>query len=166
MHKKALVTAVIATILVFLDGIITQFIGENTSFVWIAFISWTVFASDTPDERIRAVPGYIVGFLMALAILGLGKLLSSFIALKILGVAVASIIATGIINWICVYFEKLDKLYLNSIKGIFVGISLTLSGLGIGLKVNSLQSLIQMISIIILYSVLGLLAGYFCNKKI
>lgn len=160
MHKKALTVGVIAALLVLLDGIITQIIGVEGSFVWVAFISWTVFFGVTIKERIKAIPGYIIGFILAIIIIRLGNILSSGIPVKIFGVALGSIIATGVINWLCMYFEKLKKICLDSISGIFVGIALTFSGLGIGLTTNTLSSSIEMLLIILIYSILGLISGY------
>lgn len=164
LNKKALTIGVIAAILVLLDGIITQIIKIEGSFVWVAFVSWTVFFGATLNERIRAVPGYVIGFLLAIAIINLGNFFNTFIGIKILGVALSSILATGVVNWACMYFEKLEKLYLNSISGIFVGIALTFSGLGVGLSTANMNDALMMILIIMVYSVLGLLSGYMTLK--
>ncbi len=164
LTKKAVSIGIIAGMLVLIDGIITKFLPIDGSFVWISFVSWTVFFGSTTDERIRAVPGYIIGFLLAIIIINLGNILNNIMNLTILGVAFSSILATGIINFISIYFEKLKKLYLNSISGIFVGISMTFSSLGVGLSPDSLKNCVIMLLIIVIYGILGLISGYITLK--
>jgi len=65
-----------------------------------------------------------------------------------------------IINYICIEFERLDKIIPVSISGIFVGIAMTFSGLGIGLSPNTLDNSILMLTIILVYGILGLLSGW------
>ena len=59
-------------------------------------------------------------------------------------------------------FEKAEKVWLNSISGIFAGIFLTFSGLGVSLNpLASFKEGALMLSIILVYAVLGLLCGFF-----
>lgn len=164
LTKKALTISIIAGMLVLIDGVIVNLMGLNGSFVWVSFISWTVFFGVPLIERIKAVPGYIIGFLLAILIINFGTFLNGLFAIKILGVALSSILATAIVNFLCMYFEKLKRVYLDSISGIFVGIALTFSGLGIGLTTDTLDSSITMLSIIVIYGILGLLSGYITMK--
>lgn len=164
LTKKAISIGIIAGLLVLLDGIIVQLLPVSGSFVWVSFISWTVFFGCNVNERIRAVPGYIIGFLLAVAIINLGNILNTIMSLTILGVALSSILATTIINIICIYFEKLKKIYLDSINGIFVGLAMTFSSLGIGLSPNNMYNSLLMLLIIVVYGILGLLCGYLTIK--
>ena len=164
LTKKALTISIIAGMLVLIDGVIVNLMGLNGSFVWVSFISWTVFFGVPLIERIKSVPGYIIGFLLAILIINFGTFLNGLFAIKILGVALSSILATAIVNFLCMYFEKLKRVYLDSISGIFVGIALTFSGLGIGLTTDTLDSSITMLSIIVIYGILGLLSGYITMK--
>lgn len=166
LNKKAITIGLIAGLLVLLDGIISKALSVSGSFVWVSFVSWTVFFGSTTNERIRAIPGYIVGFILAIAIIYFGNFLNSIFDWKIFGVAISSILATAIINFACIYFEKLKKIYLDSINGIFVGIAMTFSSLGIGLNPDSLSNCITMLLIILIYGILGLLSGYVTLKVI
>lgn len=159
LTKKAIVIAIIAGVLVLLDGIIANLLNQSASFTWIAFVSWTVFLGESTKERLKAIPGYIIGFLIAVAIMKLGDLFS-FIQINILGVALASILATMIMNFICIELESIKKFFPISISGIFVGIAMTFSGVGIGLAVDSLQNALLMVGIIVIYGILGLLSGF------
>ncbi len=164
LNKKAITIGVIAGLLVLIDGIITNIMGLNSSFVWVSFISWTVFFGASVNERIRAIPGYVIGFFLAVAIINFGNFLNGIFSWTIFGVAISSILATAIINYICMFFEKLKKIYLNSINGIFVGIAMTFSSLGMGLKPDSVSNSITMLIIILIYGILGLLSGYATMK--
>jgi len=157
LTKKSIVIAIIAGILVLCDGIITKLLNQNASFTWVAFVSWTVFFGATTKDRLKAIPGYILGFLAAVAIMNLGNLLSF---MNIASVAFGSILATMIINFVCMEIEPLDKYFPISINGIFVGMAMTFSGLGIGLSPNSLNNAMLSLGIIIIYGILGLLCGW------
>lgn len=158
--RKALVIAIIAGLLVLVDGIITNTLNLKASFTWVAFVSWTVFFGATSKERFKAIPGYIIGFLFAVAIIKFGSILTAFMPLKFLGVAIGSIFATTLINFLCVEMESLDKFFPVSISGMFVGIAMTFSGLGIGLTTNSVGSSLLMLFIIVIYGILGLVSGW------
>lgn len=157
--RKAIVIAIIAGILVLLDGAIAKIFKQTSSFTWVAFVSWTVFFGSTVEERLKAIVGYVLGFLSAIAIIKLGELFS-FINFNILGVAIGSILATMIINFLCIEFENLDKVFPVSTSGVFVGIAMTFSGLGAGLVASSLQSSLIMLALIVIYGILGLLSGW------
>lgn len=155
--RKALVIGLIAGILVLLDGIIVKLLGQTGSFTWVAFVSWTVFFGETVKGRLKAILGYVIGFLAAIAIMQLGNLFS-FMNVGI--VAFGSILATMIINYISIELEKTEKIIPYSVSGIFVGIAMTFSGLGIGLSPNTLGNSVLMLAIILIYGILGLLSGW------
>ena len=155
--RKALVIGLIAGILVLLDGIIGKLLGQTGSFTWVAFVSWTVFFGETVKGRLKAILGYVLGFLAAIAIMQLGNLFS-FMNIGI--VALGSILATIIINYISIELEKTEKIIPYSVSGIFVGIAMTFSGLGIGLFPNNFESSVLILSIILIYGILGLMSGW------
>jgi len=155
--KKALVIAIIAGILVILDGILSKVLNQTGSFTWVAFVSSTVFFGATTKERLKAIVGYIIGFLGAVAIIKLGNLFSG---INTSYIAFGSILATMIINFMVIELENVEKYFPISISGIFVGIAMAFSGLGIGLTVDTLWNSILMLAIIIVYGILGLLSGW------
>ena len=53
--RKAIIIAIIAGILVFLDGILSKVFNQTGSFTWVAFVSWTVFFGATKKERLSAI---------------------------------------------------------------------------------------------------------------
>ena len=157
--KKAIVIGIIAGILVLCDGIIANLLNQSSSFTWVAFVSWTVFFADSIKERLKAIVGYVIGFLLAIAIMKLGNLLG-IIQINILGVTLGSILATALINFGCIELENLKKYFPISVSGMFVGIAMTFSGLGIGLSPNNIENSIMMLLIIVIYGILGLLSGW------
>lgn len=155
--RKAIVIAIIAGLLVLCDSMITKILKQNGSFTWIAFVSWTVFWGETVKGRSKAIVGYIIGFLAAIAIINLGSIFSF---MNISSIALGSILATVIVNFICIELENLDRFFPISISGIFLGIAMTFSGLGIGLTPNNFKSSMLMLTIILVYGILGLLSGW------
>ena len=155
--RKAIIIAIIAGILVLCDGIIAKLLNQTSSFTWVAFVSWTVFFGATTKERLKAVLGYILGFLSAVAIIKLGNLFSG---INTLYIAFGSILATMIINFVIMQLENVEKYFPISISGIFVGIAMTFSGLGVGLTIDTLENSILMLAIIMIYGILGLLCGW------
>lgn len=158
--RKAIVIAIIAGLLVLCDGVIAKLLGQTGSFTWVAFVSWTVFFGEKTKERLKAVVGYIIGFFAAVAIIEFGNLLSG-INFNVFGiVAIGSIMATMLINYLCIELERLGKVFPISVSGIFVGIAMTFSGLGIGLSPSNIENSVLMLAIIIIYGILGLLSGW------
>lgn len=158
--RKAIVIAIIAGLLVLCDGVIAKLLGQTGSFTWVAFVSWTVFFGEKTKERLKAIVGYIIGFLSAVAIIELGNLLS-VIDFKVFGiVAIGSIMATMLINYLCIELERIGKVFPISVSGIFVGIAMTFSGLGVGLSPSNVENSLIMLAIIVIYGILGLLSGW------
>lgn len=154
-----LVVGVIAAILVFVDSIVAPIFAAGISFTWMAFVNWTVFFNASLNERLRAIIGYVIGYLAANAIIFIQNNLGVLTSTKLINITIASILAVFIINMLVMYFDRAKKLYLDSISGIFVGIALTFSGAGISMQANNPKLLL----IIIVYGMLGLLCGLATN---
>lgn len=155
--RKAIVIAIIAGLLVLCDGIISKILKQTASFTWIAFVSWTVFFGATMKERLKAIVGYIIGFFAAMIIIKLGNLFSG---INTLYIAFGSILATMIINFAVMELENIEKYFPISISGIFVGMAVTFSGLGIGLNTDTINNSVLLLVIILTYGILGLLSGW------
>ena len=159
--RKAIVIAIIAGLLVLCDGFITKLFKQDGSFTWIAFVSWTVFFGATTKERLKAILGYVIGFISAVAIMKLGN---CFEGINTTYIALGSILATMIINFLCIELECIEKYFPISVSGIFVGIAMTFSGLGVGLNIDTFENSILMLAIIVIYGILGLLSGWVTLK--
>lgn len=158
--KKAIVIAIIAGILVFLDALIVKLLNLDGSFTWIAFVSWTVFFGSDTKERLRAIIGYVIGFLAAFFIMELGNIFN-LMPVNLFGlITLGSVMATMLINYLCIELERIGKFFPISVSGIFVGIAMTFSGLGVGLTPDTINNSILMLTIIIVYGILGLLSGW------
>lgn len=153
---KAFVVGIIAGLLVICDSIISRILHQTASFTWIAFVSWTVFFGATTKERLKAIVGYIIGFISAFVIIKLGNLYN----LNFFSINIFAVLATVLVNFICIELENFDKHFPISVSGIFVGIAMVFSGLGINLGVDTFQNSILMLAIILIYGILGLLSGW------
>ncbi|MDR0930747.1 MAG: DUF1097 family protein [Clostridiales bacterium] len=158
--KKALAVAIVAALLCTADKLIAPIFAPAASFMWIAFISWTVFFSSTNKERVQAIIGNIIGFFAACAIVYLGSLFQTITPATPWIIAICGIIATGLINFGVMFFELAQKYWLGSISGIFVGIAITFSGAGVGIPVYNLT----LLAIIFVYGILGHLSAWLTTK--
>ena len=68
--------------------------------------------------------------------------------------------ATMLINYLCIELERVGKVFPISVSGIFVGIAMTFSGLGVGLSPSNREHSLIMLAIIVIYGILGLLSGW------
>lgn len=168
MNKKfgkffyAICVGIIASLVLIADFFISPLFVPRGSFVWIAFINWTLFSSSSNIEKLKAVGGYVSGFLCALGMIKLGGYLTSAFNLSSMSFPLGAVIATFLFNALIMRYG-LSKKMLTSISSIFVGISLTFSGLGVNMTPS-----INMLSIIVIYGVIGLLCCLscdFCAKK-
>ena len=152
-----LLIAVIASVLCVIDALIGGLFVDGGSFMWVAFVTWTVFGSATMKDRIKAVPGFLIGFLAACAMMAIT---SSFSA-NIYTISISGWLGVFLLNGAVMFFENGAKVWLNSISGIFCGIFLTFSGLGVGLNpLNSWKECFITLGIIVVYGILGLACGW------
>ncbi|MCL2870221.1 MAG: hypothetical protein FWE26_01115 [Coriobacteriia bacterium] len=149
----------IAATLIFTDSLIAPLFIAGAGFAWMAFISWTVFALVSPVERIKALPGYLIGFLAANSILFLGAVFREVIQVNVINIALGSLLAVFIVNITIMYFEHAKKIFLDSMPGIFVGIALTFSGAGVGFEAGDPR----LLALIFIYGILGHLCAITMN---
>ena len=158
ISKKPLVIGVIAAVLYIIDAFIGGLFIAGGSFMWVAFAFWTVFFGATVNERIRGFIGAIIGFLAAIVMM----LITSSFTLNIFTISISCLIGVFVGNALVMYLEHTEKCWTNSISGVFVGIMLTFSGLGMGLSpLNGVLEALSMVSVIAIYGVLGMLCGFF-----
>ena len=158
ISKKPLVIGVIATILYLIDALIGGLFVEGGSFMWVGFAFWTVFFGSSVKDRIKGLIGAIIGFLAAILMM----LITSSFSLNVVTISISCMRGVFVVNALVMYFEKAEKFWMNSITGIFVGIWLSFSGLGVGLSpIANFQQFGIMLAIIVVYGILGLLCAYF-----
>lgn len=153
-----LAIAVIASVLFIIDSIIAPKIVAGASFMWVAFAVWTIFYSASWQERVKGLLGIIIGFLAAVIM----NLITKSFSLNLLTISISTLLGVFLVNGIVMLFDNAKKIWLNSLSGIFAGIFLTFSGLGQGLSpVASVKEAFIMLGIIVLYSIFGMICGYF-----
>ena len=156
--KMPIIVGLIATVIYIADFFLGKALA-NGSFMWVAFVSWTIFYGVSFEERIRALIGNVIGFLFGLLMFHS----SSFFPGSIFGISIEGLLFVFLANGAMMFFPKLSKLWMNSISGIFMGVFLTFSGLGVALYPTTVPNAFLQLGIILIYSLFGLVAGYLCT---
>ncbi len=154
--KSPLVVGGIASLIYIIDHFLGNALVKGGSFMWVAFVAWTVFGAVTLKERAKAFVAIIIGF-------GFGVLMwwaSSFFKGSIAGISIAGLLFVFLANGAMMFFPHLKKIWLDSVSGLFVGVLLTFSGVGVGLSPNTASNAFLLLGIILLYCLLGLVAGF------
>ena len=165
ISKPPLIVAIIAVLLYVVDGFIAYGLDLGGRFMWVAFAAWTISFGKGHFDKIRMFIGNIVGFTIAVGMMALSSVNSP----GVMGVTIMGVLAIFLFNFIAMYFPHFKKLWLCSITGIFMGIFLTFTGLGIGLRpLTGAANTFTVLGVILLYSVLGYICAffsvYFINK--
>ena len=161
--KKPLRIAVIATVLVLIDMLIGRLFVKGASFTWVAFVFWTVFFTSSIKDRIKALIGTLIGIASAILMMFITKSFN----VSIYVISISTLLGVFVVNFLVMLMEKTKKIWTNSISGMFVGIALTFSGLGVGLNpINNGKDFSIMLAIIVCYAVLGLICGFFSICKL
>jgi len=157
LSKAPIIIGVIASILFAVDSLLAQAINLGRGFMWVAFVAWTISFNLNTDEKIKMWIGHFVGFGAAVAMIYFGQIFYA----SFWGIGIAAVIGVFIFNALVMYFDNLKKYWLSSITGIFMGIFLTFSGLGVGLGPDTWCDAGTMLGIILLYSFLGSMCAFF-----
>lgn len=158
ISKKPLHIALIASILYIIDALIAGLFVKGASFMWVAFAFWTVFFGASVKDRIKALIGSVIGFFAAVLMM----LITNSFNLNISTISISCLLGVFVINVLVMYLNHAEKIWMNSISGVFIGIMIIFSGLGIGLSpLASLEEAGIMFAVLITYAILGLLCGYF-----
>jgi len=164
LSKAPIVIAVIASLLYITDSFISRGIDLGRGFMWVAFVAWTISFSLNTKDKIKMWIGHLIGFAAAVGMIYFGQIFGSTIA----GVGIAAVIGVFLFNGLVMYFDNFKKYWINSITGIFMGIFLTFSGLGVGIGPDTWGNAFTTLGIIMLYSLLGCICAffsvYFINK--
>lgn len=154
--RMPVVVGLIASVIYIIDNYLGNALVESGSFMWVSFMSWTIFCTVSIKERIQALIGNVIGF-------GFGAFMyhsSSFFPGSIGTISIAGLLFVFLANGAMMFFPSFKKLWLHSLPGIFLGVALTFSGVGVGLYPATLSDAFLQLSIILIYGVFGLLAGY------
>ncbi len=152
-----LLIATVASILYIIDALIGGLFVAGKSFMWVAFVTWTVFFAAPIKERVKGVIGIVIGFLAAIIMM----LITGSFTLNLGTVSISCLIGVFLINGVVMYMNHGKKIWLNSVTGAFVGIFLTFSGLGANLSpVVNINETFLMFGILMVYTILGLICGF------
>lgn len=158
------VVGLIASVIYIVDNFLGNALVSGGSFMWVAFLSWTIFCTVSLKERIQALIGNVVGF-------GFGVFMfhsSSFFPGNLGPISIAGLLFVFLANGAMMFFPHFKKVWLHSLPAIFLGVALTFSGVGVGLYPDTVSHAFLQLAIILIYSLFGLLAGmvnnYYSNK--
>ena len=152
-----LTISIVAGLLYLLDCAFCGLFVEGKTFLWMAFVSWTVFFGAEMNERIRGLIGVVIGFGVAVVMM----LITNSFTLNVWTISISCLLGILLMNFLVMYLDHTKKFWTNSITGVFTGIALTFSGFGAGFSpLNSACEAFTMLGILALYTVLGLIAGY------
>ncbi len=153
-----LATAVIASVLFLIDAFIGGLFVEGGSFMWLAFVVWTVFYAAKLKDRVKGLIGVAVGFLAAVLMM---TITGSF-TLNLSVVSISTLLGVFVVNFAIMFLDKCDKVWLSSLSGVFVGISMTFSGFGVGLSpMTNASTAFMMLGMLLIYATLGMVCGFF-----
>ena len=155
LSKSPIVVGTIAALLFIVDSLISPLFDLGRGFMWVAFVGWTISAMMTWQDKIKMVIGNVIGFLAAVGMIYFGQIFDT----TVVGVAIAALIGVFLFNGLVMYFDNFKKYWLSSITGIFMGIFLTFSGLGVGLGPDTWGDTFTLLGILLLYSMLGVICG-------
>ncbi len=149
---------VIASVLCIIDAFLSKAFVKNGSFMWVAFAIWTIFYGASVNERIRGLIGIVIGFIVAIIM----NFITASFTLNISYLSISCLLGVLVMNFAVMFLNHTKKIWTNSITGVFAGIFLTFSGLGIGMSPTAdVKTCFLMLAIIVTYAVLGMLCGFF-----
>ena len=157
LSKAPIIIGVIASILYVIDSFVSRMIDLDRGFMWVAFVAWTISFSLNTKDKIKMWIGHFIGFGAAVGMIYFGQIFDS----EILGVGIAAVIGVFLFNGLVMYFDNFKKIWLSSITGIFMGIFLTFSGLGVGLGPDTWCDAFTILGIILTYSFFGCVCAFF-----
>lgn len=153
-----LLIAVIASLLYLVDALIGGLFVSGGSFTWVAFAIWTIFYGAKLKDRIKGLIGIVVGFGAAVVMMAI----TGSFTLNVFTISVSSLIGVFVVNFLVMFMDKGDKIWLSSVTGAFSGIFLTFSGFGVGLSpLSSVGNAFLMLGLLVVYAILGLACGFF-----
>ena len=164
MLVYGLAVATIVTAMTIADCFIAPCFFKGASFMWITFISWTLFSGQPKSERMKAIIGYIIGYFAANGMVWLANNFEILTKLQSPVLPMGFLAIGFVFNMLIAMYGNYTNKFLNSIPAMFLGLSFTFSGVGVGFNPGNLSSL----AIIIIYGMMGVLACFacdFCAKK-
>lgn len=149
---------VVASVLCIIDAFLSKAFVKNGGFMWVAFAIWTIFYGASISERIRGLIGIVIGFIVAIIM----NFITASFTLNLSYLSISCLLGVLIMNFAVMFLNHTEKTWTNSVTGVFAGIFLTFSGLGIGMSPTAdVKTCFLMLAIIVTYSILGMLCGFF-----
>ena len=155
LSKAPIVVGTVAAVLFIVDSLISPLFDLGRGFMWVAFVAWTISAMFGWQDKVKLIIGNVIGFGAAVGMIYFGQIFDA----SVVGVAIAATTGVFLFNGLVMYFDNFKKFWLSSIVGIFMGIFLTFSGLGVSLGAETAADAFTLLGILLLYSILGCICG-------
>lgn len=156
MKKKVISfvsVGLVAVVVVLISDIVS--LSALGSFAWVSFILWN-YTAKTDDQvkktklLLRMILGLPIGLVLAICMIHIPSLFGNNIIVKYL--------ITFLCNGIAVLFPS------SMVPGIFFGIGLTFSGLGVGLVPDSIENALIILGIMAAFATIGMSAAWLTAK--
>ena len=105
LSKMPLIVAITAAVIYCLDALIAPNIVEGATFLWIAFVAWTVSTGMNFKDMIKMLIGVVVGFLFAVGMIYFGQLFDT----QVVGISIAGLIGIFVTNFIIMSFSSFSN---------------------------------------------------------
>lgn len=155
----ALTVGIIVTFMTIVDCLVAPVFFKGTSFMWIAFISWTLFSTYSDKEKLKAVIGFIIGYFSANGMIWISSGFEVFTGLYSSVLPIGTLVSGFLFNVLVARYGENSNKFLNSIPAMFLGMSFTFSGAGVGIPPRDLS----LLAVILIYGVMGVVACFGCD---
>jgi hypothetical protein len=149
----------IVVLMTIIDCLVAPLFAEGKSFMWIAFISWTLFSSSPKMERYRSLLGYVLGYFVANTMIWASSNFDLFTGLHFHSFSIGTLSVGFFINMLIARYGAHASKIFSSIPAMFLGMSFTFSGLGAGMAPKDIHSL----AVILIYGTVGVAACFACD---
>ena len=149
----------IVVLMTIIDCLVAPLFFFFLSFMWIAFISWTLFSSSPKMERYKSLLGYVLGYFLANTMIWASSNFDLFTGLHFHSFSIGTLSVGFFINMLIARYGAHASKIFSSIPAMFLGMSFTFSGLGAGMAPKDIHSL----AVILIYGTVGVAACFACD---
>lgn len=149
----------IVVLMTIIDCLVAPLFAEGKSFMWIVFISWTLFSSSPKMERYKSLLGYVLGYFVANTMIWASSNFDLFTGLHFHSFSIGTLSVGFFVNMLIARYGAHASKIFSSIPAMFLGMAFTFSGLGAGMAPKDIHSL----AVILIYGTVGVAACFACD---
>ena len=160
MSKKPFIIATTAAILFCIDALIAPLFMPGASFLWIAFLAWTITIGMPTKEKGKFFVGNILGFISGVGMFWMGQISD----MNLIGIGITALVGVFMFNFLFMFLDSYKKYLFYSVAGVFMGVSLVFSGFGVGLTPEGSGNTVLAFGILVVYSLLGYIGAFVSTR--